>query len=258
MASCALSIQKLTANHTARLCEHFVAGTPARTAAEMVGISKNSAALFYHRLREIIAAQIEDESPIKSEIEVDESYFGGHRKGKRGRGAAGKVAVFGILKRGGRVYTKMILDSRRTTLIPIITAKVEPDSVVFSDSVPASDVLDISGFRHHRINHPEGIRRRTWKPHQWHREVLEPGQAPPPPIQRNSPPPLPPVPQEMRVALQLRKSDPALVHPQDMEQTLNLLGQPLSIHDPWHREREGFREEVEVYGGLDCLHSAPG
>lgn len=35
------------------------------------------------RLREIIAVQIEDESPIEGEIEVDESYFGGHRKGKR-------------------------------------------------------------------------------------------------------------------------------------------------------------------------------
>lgn len=77
-----------------------MAGTPARTAAEPVGVNKNSAALFYHRLREIIAVQIEDESPIEGEIEVDESYFGGHRKGKRGRGAAGKVAVFGILKRG--------------------------------------------------------------------------------------------------------------------------------------------------------------
>ena len=39
------------------------------------------------------------------EIEVDESYFGEHRKGKRGRGAAGKVAVFGLLKRNGQVYT---------------------------------------------------------------------------------------------------------------------------------------------------------
>jgi hypothetical protein len=27
---------------------------------------------------------------LEGEIEVDESYFGGHRKGKRGRGAAGK------------------------------------------------------------------------------------------------------------------------------------------------------------------------
>ena len=33
------------------------------------------------------------------EVELDESYFGGVRKGKRGREAAGKTAVFGILKR---------------------------------------------------------------------------------------------------------------------------------------------------------------
>lgn len=73
-----LKHSKLSINQTARLCEHFVAGTPARTAAELVGINKNSAVLFYHRLREIISVQIEDKSPIKGEIEVDESYFGGH------------------------------------------------------------------------------------------------------------------------------------------------------------------------------------
>ena len=42
------------------------------------------------------------------EIEVDESYFGGARKGKHGREAAGKIPVFGLLKRGGKVYTKII------------------------------------------------------------------------------------------------------------------------------------------------------
>ena len=42
---------------------------------------------------------------FEGEIEADESYFGGARKGKRGRGAAGKVAVFGLLKRNGKVYT---------------------------------------------------------------------------------------------------------------------------------------------------------
>jgi transposase-like protein len=36
------------------------------------------------------------------EIEVDESYFGGVRKGKRGSGTGGKVAVFGLLKREGK------------------------------------------------------------------------------------------------------------------------------------------------------------
>ena len=47
----------------------------------------------------------EGEEIFAGEIEVDESYFGGSRKGNRGRGAAGKVPVFGLLKRGGKVYT---------------------------------------------------------------------------------------------------------------------------------------------------------
>jgi len=68
------------------------------------------------------------------EIEVDESYFGGTRKGKRGRGAAGKVPVFGLLKRGGKVYTKIFADASGATLMPIIERKLIPDSIVYSDS----------------------------------------------------------------------------------------------------------------------------
>ena len=65
----------------------FVAGVPARTAAELVGVNRHSATLFYHKLRELIAARLAAEAPFAvGEIEVDESYFGGVRKGKRGRG----------------------------------------------------------------------------------------------------------------------------------------------------------------------------
>ena len=46
------------------------------------------------------------------EIELDESYFGGIRKGKRGRGAGGKTAVFGLLKRNGKVYTSCVKDTK--------------------------------------------------------------------------------------------------------------------------------------------------
>ena len=67
------------------------------------------------------------------EIEVDESYFGGKRKGKRGRGAASKIPVFGLLKRGGKVYTKIIPDASSSTLMPIIEREVTPDSIVYSD-----------------------------------------------------------------------------------------------------------------------------
>jgi transposase len=87
------------------------------------------------------------------EIELDESYFGGARKGKRGRGASGKVIVFGLLKRGGRVYTKIIQDTKTKTLMPISAKKIIPDSIVYTDCYRSYNALDVSEFHHFRINH---------------------------------------------------------------------------------------------------------
>ena len=140
-----------------RLLEHFVSGSTARCAASLVGVNKSTAAYYFHRLREIIAWQMEQDADdiFAGEIEVDESYFGGARKGNRGRGAAGKVPVFGLIKRGGRVYTKIIPDASSATLIPIIKRKVIPDSIVYSDCWTGYNALDVNDFRHYRINHSE-------------------------------------------------------------------------------------------------------
>ena len=136
-----------------RLTEHFVAGTTARAAAELTGVHRNTAASFYTRLRKVSASEMEKVSPVSGEIEVDESCFGGVRKGKRGRGAAGKVPVFGLLKRGGRVYTVMISNVRTATLMPIMERLVVPDSIVYTDGLMSYDALDVSDFRHVRVEH---------------------------------------------------------------------------------------------------------
>jgi len=138
-----------------RLMEHFVAVTTARCAAELVGVNRKTAAYYFYRLRMIINLHLEQEGCefMSGEIEVDESYFGGARKGKRGRGAAGKIPVFGLLKRGGKVYTKIIADAKADTLMPIIEQKVIPDSIVYSDCWGGYNALDVSEFKHYRINH---------------------------------------------------------------------------------------------------------
>ena len=149
---------RLPASIQRALITHFVAGVPARTAAELVGINRHSATLYFHKLRELIAARLAAEAPFAvGEIEVDESYFGGVLKGKRGRGAAGKVPVFGLLKRDGKVYTTMIPDTRSQTLVDIIRNRIQPDSVVYTDSYRSYDVLDVSEFRHQRINHRDAF-----------------------------------------------------------------------------------------------------
>ena len=138
-----------------KLIEHFVAGTTARCAADLLSVNRKTAAYYYHRLRAIIVMKLGEGTTefISGEIEVDESYFGGARKGKRGRGASGKVPVFGLLKRRGKVYTKIIPDAKASTLMPIIQEKVIPDSIVYSDGWRGYNVLDVSEFKHYRINH---------------------------------------------------------------------------------------------------------
>lgn len=147
---------KLGIRKAYRLVEYFVGEVTARTAADLVGVNKATAALFYHKIRMVIAARIKAEM-FTGEVEVDESYFGGSRKGKRGRGAAGKVPVFGILKRAGKVYTLPIDNLKADTLIPIIKEKVVPDSIVYTDGFKSYDVLDVSEFRHERIDHEKEL-----------------------------------------------------------------------------------------------------
>ncbi len=89
------------------------------------------------------------------EIEVDESYSGGGRKGERGRGAAGEVSVSGLLKSNAHAHAMIIPHARSETLFPIIREKVRPHSIVYADTFRAYDVLDVSEFHHLRINHSE-------------------------------------------------------------------------------------------------------
>jgi len=129
----------------------------ARSAANILGIHPNSAALFYRKIRQIIAFYLAQEAAevFNGEVEIDESYFGGVRKGKRGRGAAGKVVVFGMLKRHGKVFTVVVENTKTKTLMNEIARKIKPDSVVYTDAYHSYDALDVSEFHHLRINHSD-------------------------------------------------------------------------------------------------------
>ncbi|MDO9802313.1 IS1595 family transposase [Glaesserella parasuis] len=135
MTHCKLkkSIQK-------KLLEFFVLEVTARSAADLLVIQPNSAILFYRKIREVINYHLalEADEVFDGQIELDESYFDGTRKGKRGRGAVGKTAVFGLLKRDGKVYTVVVPNSICDT---------------FTDFYRSYDVLDVSEFNHFRINH---------------------------------------------------------------------------------------------------------
>jgi transposase len=146
---------KLSRKKQEELLRFFVAEVTARRAAELSDLNRRTVILYYHKIRQVIATHLalQAEEMFGGEIELDESYFGGSRKGKRGRGAAGKVVVFGLLKRQGKVFTKVIEDTKTNTLMPIIRQKIRPDSIVYTDSYRSYNALDVSEFHHYRINH---------------------------------------------------------------------------------------------------------
>ena len=89
------------------------------------------------------------------QIEVDESYFGAHRvRGVRGRGAKGKTIVFGLSKRGDKVYTEIINDCSAATLQSIIKGKTSVDSVIHSDGWRGyNGLVDFGYKKHFRVHH---------------------------------------------------------------------------------------------------------
>ena len=139
------------------LLRFFVLKVTARSAADILGIHPNSAVLFYRKIRTVInyhLALAADEV-FEGPVELEESCFGGRRKGRRGRGVEGKVVAFGILKSNGRVYTVVVDNTKSDTLMP--EQKIMSDSIVYTDSLHSYDKPNISGFIHHCINHSKAF-----------------------------------------------------------------------------------------------------
>jgi len=90
---------------------------------------------------------------LGGEIELDESYFGGRRKGNRGRGAAGKVPVFGILERKGIVQVGVVPNVTAGTLLGLTVNKVRRGSIVYTDKFRSYDSLMFCGYRHLKVDH---------------------------------------------------------------------------------------------------------
>ncbi len=85
-------------------------------------------------------------------IELDEAMFGGHRKGKRGGGAAGKTLVFGIHSRNGQICTFIVPNRKQKTLRPIIEKHTMSGSLYYTDEHTAYGTLDEFGT-HQMVTH---------------------------------------------------------------------------------------------------------
>ena len=138
----------------------FCVDLEATKIAEITKISRVTVNAILMRIRIRIAKLAEQESYFtQGEIEIDESYFGARRvRGKRGRGAYGKTKVFGMKKRGDKVYTQIVKNCSASELVPIIKKLAPDDSVIYSDEWKAYDGLVNVGYKeHYRVKHSDDV-----------------------------------------------------------------------------------------------------
>ena len=137
----------------------FVADITALTASKIAGVNRKTTDRYYSGFRQAIFSDALMERRninLKNGIELDESYFGPRRiRGKRGRGAGGKIIVLGLLKRKGSVYTQIIPNTQRQSVMPIIRKIVASGSDIYSDGWRSYDALVVYGYNHKKVKHHE-------------------------------------------------------------------------------------------------------
>ena len=133
----------------------FELEVPVLKACKELELSYNTVHRLFMLFRERIYQKASEDNLLSGELEADESYFGGKRKGKRGRGAKKKIPVFGILERRGKVKVEIVKDVKADTLLKEAIKKVKRGSLIYTDRFKSYDGLVMYGFRHERIDHGE-------------------------------------------------------------------------------------------------------
>jgi|SRR3989338_3382734 len=134
---------------------YFYLEISARKTARELNLNYRLVHRRFMQFRRLIADYCNNETQkLNGELELDESYFGGKRKGKRGRGANNKAIVFGILERKGRVHTVIVPDVSADTLMGAIKEKTNKGSVFYTDDWKSYNSLEQYG-KHNIIKHSQ-------------------------------------------------------------------------------------------------------
>jgi transposase-like protein len=140
-------------------------GISAKQIQRETGVTYKTAWRMFKQIR----SMLQDDAPVGGKgcnVETDEAYFGGRRKGGGGRrlrgdkGEQAKTVVVGHVERQGRIVARTVPDAKSATLLENMREYILPKSTVFTDEYQCYDGLTRirdRGYTHRRINHSEKV-----------------------------------------------------------------------------------------------------
>ena len=152
-----MKFNRLSKYKIKKIINCFSMDLTATATSELLKLNRKTINNYFTEFRELILEDsIQKHQKELGIFELDESYFGAKRvRGKRGRGAAGKTPVFGVLKREGKVFVSIVPRCSREELLPIIQGKILEGSTIHTDGWKAYDGLILNGYTHYRVFHHE-------------------------------------------------------------------------------------------------------
>ncbi len=130
-------------------------GVPAKELERQLGVTYKCAWRMGHEIRKHIT-QVDGEFPLFGQVEIDETYVGGKRRGMGRCYTKNKTIVFGMLQRDGQVMTKIVPSNAGRTLLPIIEENVVKGSTVHTDELKSYNGLERVGYDHKKVSHIKG------------------------------------------------------------------------------------------------------
>lgn len=120
--------------------------------ARRLGVTQNTAWKISHKLMQVMYER-EAGKPLTGRVEMDDAYIGGRRKGKRGRGAAGKVALVAAVEttdegKPHRMKLCPVSSFTRRAISRVAASTLEGDCTVITDRLPGFAALSHQGFTH--------------------------------------------------------------------------------------------------------------
>ncbi|MDI9633613.1 MAG: IS1595 family transposase [Methanolinea sp.] len=148
------SLLRIAPSQWISLIKLFELSVSAMKASQELHLSYKTALRAYDIVRKAIIEYLaRTDDILKGELEADEAYFGGKRKGNRGRGAAGKTILFGILERKGKISVSIVKDVSAESLMTETVKRVRRGSIVYTDKWAGYDSLMFCGYKHLNIDH---------------------------------------------------------------------------------------------------------
>lgn len=128
-----------------------------------IAVTQKTAWFMLQRIRACFGLD-NDSDNLSNEVEIDETYVGGKNKNRhnnkkianaQGRSIKDKTPVLGMIERDGKLVAKKVVNTKATTITPIILNTLSKDATVYTDEFRGYSKVR-RAFNHGNVNHGIG------------------------------------------------------------------------------------------------------